>query len=96
MKYIELSNIISKLFIGSLLYALTKSISTYGIEEVKVFVKNSSLSLAINIRDNSKEMMKNVGEFLDKAQKEINKFLIDSAIIGFILFVAYTYIHKNL
>ena len=80
----------------SLIYALTSSLSKYGIENVKVFVKDKSLALIINVKDNSREIINKVSKYLDEVQKEVNKFLINTTIIGFVLFIGYIYLKKNL
>jgi hypothetical protein len=80
----------------SLIYALISSLSKYGIENVKVFVKDKSLALIINVKENSKEIIKKVSLYLDEVQKEVNKFLINSAIISIVLLIGYMYIKKNL
>jgi hypothetical protein len=84
------------ILITSLTYALIKSVSKYGIENVKLFVKNKSLALVINIQDNSKIVVNKVTEYLEQVKKEIDNFFINTAIIGFIFFIGYTYIKKNL
>ena len=80
----------------SLIYALTSSLSKYGIENVKVFVKDKSLALIINVKDNSREIINKLSLYLDEVQKEVNKFLINSTIIGIVLFIGYVYLKKNL
>lgn len=82
--------------ITSLTYALINSVSRYGIENVKVFVQNKSLALIINVQDNSKAIVLKVTEYLEQVKKEVDNFILNSAIIGFILFIGYTYIQKNL
>lgn len=73
----------------SAIYAFVQSVSQYGIEKVGVFVKDKSLSLIINVKDNSKKILNEIVEFLNKVQNDINEKLINISLIIITFFILY-------
>jgi hypothetical protein len=76
----------------SLLYALVTSVSQYGFEKVSIFVKDKSLALIINVKDNSREILNQIVIFMDKVKNEIQETLINTSILFITLFLLYKYV----
>ena len=65
----------------SLIYALVNSVSKYGFEKVTIFVKDKSLSLIINVKDNSKDVLNQIIIYMNKIQEKTIDIIINTSII---------------
>ena len=78
----------------SLIYALVNTVSQYGYEKVSVYVKDKSVALIINVKNNSKEILNEIIIFMNKIQNDINEKIINVSIFFLISFLLYKYITK--
>jgi hypothetical protein len=76
-------------FSVSLIYALVNSISQYGFEKVTIFVKDKSLSLIINVKDNSKDVLNQIIIYMNKIQEKTIDIIINTSIILITLYFIY-------
>lgn len=73
----------------SLLYALFQSVSQYGFEKLNIYVKDKSLSLIINVKDNSKDILNKIISFMNELQDEINQQIINISLLLIVLYILY-------